>query len=95
MPAISDIDYSILPEHIRDGMKRYVEHGIQPGGFLCAVLENNFLEAFVRADSINTARMADIAAFVYSELPRECHGSQHKMTCWIERHAMEREAKTA
>jgi hypothetical protein len=65
-------------------MKLYVEHGIPAGGFLTAVLENNFLEAFSRADSSNTERMSDIASFVYNELPIECHGSPEKVTKWRE-----------
>jgi hypothetical protein len=33
------IDYSTLPEHMQESMRRYIEKGIQPGSFLAAILE--------------------------------------------------------
>jgi len=42
-----------VPEHMKDGLDRYVRLGIHPGGFLQAVLRNDFAEAMVRADAQN------------------------------------------
>jgi len=43
--------YAAIPEHLKAGMLRYVEHRIQPGGFLTAVLNNNLGLAVSRADA--------------------------------------------
>tara|TARA_Y100000310_G_C20281639_1_gene622889 strand:+ start:453 stop:641 length:189 start_codon:yes stop_codon:yes gene_type:complete len=53
-----DIDYTPLPQHIRAGVQRYVEHGADVGGFLTAVLSNNLCESFGRADETNRAYLA-------------------------------------
>ena len=45
-----DIDYSPLPEHLREGAQRYVEQGVATGSFLRSVFENDFAMAVVRAD---------------------------------------------
>lgn len=42
--------YEAIPERLRGGILRYVEHGIQPGGFLTAVLMNDLGAATGRAD---------------------------------------------
>ena len=79
-------NYNILPEHMRDGMRLYIEQGIEGGSFMMAVLENNLVRAFSCADSINSARMRDFAAFLYMEAPSQCWGSREKVVAWIERH---------
>ncbi len=83
MPAITDIDYSILPEHLRGGFQRYIENHVEPGQFIRAVLENNLMEAFGRADAICLASMFQIVGFVYNEMPGVSHGSPEKVTAWL------------
>ena len=79
------IDYSGLPAHMQDAMRMYIEDGIEPGGFLSAVLENNLMRAFGRADSINAAHIKDYCAFLYNDVPGNCHGSPDIVTAWINR----------
>ena len=88
------INYSLLPEHIRGGVQRYIEDGIPPGDFLTAVIRNDLRESFARADDINTERMFDIVSFFYNEVPLLCWGSVKRMTDWIEKKRKERDAKT-
>jgi len=76
------IDYSKIPEHCRRGMKRYIEHGIIPGGFLQAVICNNLVESFARADGTNILRLFDYASFLYNEIPTSAWGSEEKMLEW-------------
>lgn len=76
-------DYSLLPQHIRDAMQRYIEDRIQPGGFLTAVLSNDLAEAFARADHINRMRLHDIVRFLYNEAPSTCWGSPEKVKSWL------------
>ena len=81
-----EMKYNLLPEHIRRGVKNYIERGIIPGDFLQAVICNNLKESFNRADDINITRMLDIVDFFYNEAPFLCWGSEEKMYKWIERH---------
>jgi len=76
-------NYELLPEHIRKAVKAYVEDRIQPGGFLTAVIQNNLVESFKRADHINIKRMSDIVEFFYNEVPSACWGSSEKMKKWL------------
>lgn len=69
------IDYSGLPDHLRTSMQSYIEQGVRPGHFLTAVLENNLLESFKRADGTCVARMHRIVTWLYNELPGNVWGS--------------------
>jgi hypothetical protein len=80
------VDYSKLPEHMRSGAETYVEQGVEPGGFLTAVLCNDFVNAFGKADEINFARMHDWASWLWNEAPSQCWGSREKMNAWISKH---------
>jgi hypothetical protein len=80
------IDYSRLPEHMRDGFMRWIEYGIEPGDFGMAVICNNLFEAFGRADATNIARMKDIIMFFYNDAPSQCYGSRAKADAWIKIH---------
>lgn len=86
MPAIADIDYSLLPERLRGGMKRYVEHGIEPGSFLVAALENKLVESFACADETSSANMFRVANFLYNEMPRQAWGSREAVKQWLATH---------
>ena len=65
------------------GLKRYVEERVPTGDFLLAVLENNLMEAFGRADEENRADMFEICEYVYNEMPMLCHGSPEKVKAWL------------
>lgn len=77
------IDYSQLPEHMQEGARLYVEHGIEPGSFMHAALSNNLIGAFNTADHINLTRMEDWALWLYSECPFAARGSREKVEAWI------------
>ena len=73
----------MIPERTRESLVLYVEHRIQPGHFLTAVLENDLFGAFNRADDENTAAMRHIVAYVYNYLPSGCWGSPRKVSAWL------------
>ena len=75
-------DYSLIPEHMRHGMKLYLEMGIMPGGFLTAVLHNNLIDAFRYADDVNIEAMRNWAQFIYWEIPSQAWGSPEKVQKW-------------
>ena len=58
-----------IPEHLQAGILRYVEHGVQPGGFLTAVLNNDLLGAFRRADPESRKAIPDIVNWFQNNHP--------------------------
>jgi len=79
------INYCKLPEHIREGMRLYVERGCPVGAFLEYVITNNLVMSLGKADQINRARIFDICDFMYNEAPAPCWGSIKKYKMWIEK----------
>ena len=89
------IDYSGLPEHMRGGMKRYLEHGIMPGDFLTAVLRNDLMEAMGRADETNLYALPSYGRFLYYYAPRGSYGSPENVKAWVEARAADRAREKA
>lgn len=75
--------YEKIPEHCRKGLKDYIENGVETGGFLRAVIENNLVEAFNRADLTNQERLRDYAWFLYNHAPVSSWGSKLNYETWI------------
>ena len=82
------IRYHDLPEHMRDGMRLYIERGIAPGSFLRAVLSNDLMGAMGRADDVNLKALPAYGRFLYNEAPSLCFGSPEKVADWIKRGGM-------
>lgn len=82
----SPVEYARLPVHLRAGMERWVEHGIPPGTFLKAVLENNLVTALATADGDSRLALDRIAQFVHWGLPHDCHGSRDRCKAWANAH---------
>jgi hypothetical protein len=76
-------DYSLIKPETIASLLRYVERGVPTGGFLRAVLENNLTNSFGRADAENCEALFHICAYVYNELPYECHGSPERVAEWL------------
>ena len=51
----------MIPTRIKETIDRYVQERVRPGGFVQAVLENNLVEAFGRADDENRDALFEIA----------------------------------
>lgn len=85
----SDAGYIFNDFYIRDdmlpGIRRYIEHGISPGGFLQAVVQNDLMEACGRADDENLKNLPAYVAYFYNNAPAECWGSTDRMRAWVER----------
>jgi len=80
---MTNIDYSGLPDYMRDGIRNYLEHGLRPGDFLLAVLSNDLMEAFVQVDDVNRAAMHDWVRFLYNHAPRNSWGSPDLVDDWV------------
>jgi hypothetical protein len=74
----------IPPEYV-DGLKRYVLDYVEPGGFLRAVLENNLMGAFAKADSANLEALNNWRLVVYNYLPSDCWGDSGTVNRWCAR----------
>ncbi len=79
---MGEVHYDSLPAYMRAGAERYVETGDLPGHFLQAVLSNNLVEAFGKADGENTASMQNWAYWLHNECPSLAWGSREKMLEW-------------
>jgi hypothetical protein len=79
---MSAYDYSELPEGLRDGVRRWIEDHVLPGGFLTAVLEGDLYAAAARADGYNKLALAKVAVWVLWYAPPDCYGSSEKVEAW-------------
>lgn len=75
---------AMVPEHMSRGLLAYINHGQRPGGFLRAVLENQLLESFKKADLVNQLAMLQWAS-VLEHIPWMAWGSAEKVDAWITR----------
>jgi len=67
-----------------DGIRRYVDHGIMPGHFVTALLENNLKESVSRADIHTQALIPEYVMHLYNCEPAGCWGSPAKVQAWVE-----------
>ena len=77
-----DIPYEELPQRLREPVKRYIEEGAMPGDFLNAVICNNLVYAFSRADDEMAEKLEEIAFWAYNHIPSRAFGSHKKMIQW-------------
>jgi hypothetical protein len=77
-----------LPYHMRGGMERWISHGVMPGDFGTAVLENDLVKAFGYADDTNQACMKVWAQWLYNDAPAGCWGSKEKVEEWEAHHGL-------
>jgi hypothetical protein len=69
------------PESMRAGIARYIDHGIRPGGSLCAIIDNNLLSAVcIFGGSIEELRA--IVKFFYNDATGPCWGSRDNRHAW-------------
>ena len=71
-----------IPDYMIDGLQRYIDHGIQPGSFLSAVLSNDLREAVGRADDTNIHCLPAYIRWLYNEAPAMCWGSPEAVDSW-------------
>jgi hypothetical protein len=73
----------IVPENLRGGLARYLDLGIEPGRFLCSVLENDLAGATLRcSDELVEVCLMSLASFLWNYAPSESHGSKEKRLAW-------------
>lgn len=60
---------------MQSAILRYVALGIEPGGFLCSVIDNNLFRAVRKADDTNLYKLGSYVKFFEWAAPVECFGS--------------------
>ena len=81
-----DANLIYIPRHMHEGLKEYVLRGVPPGGFLEAVLANDFKMACGRADTTNSRHLKAWALVMSNGVPRSAQGSYEHVANWIEHH---------
>jgi hypothetical protein len=79
----ADRDKYALNEADIGCLTRYIEHRIEPGSFVRAVLCNNLREAMACADHINRRRVFEWTSWLYNNAPRDCWGNEIKVSAWL------------
>lgn len=83
--------FSSIPDTIQEGLWNYMSYGIQPGGFVTAVLMNDFFSAMARADHTwNGRSFKDLAKWIDNNMPRYMRGDEKSMIAWQEKTDEER-----
>ena len=81
-----------LPDHLKESLDAYVEHGRPTGGFLAACIDNSLRAAVSYADEDNIVIIPAIVGYLYNHCPRGCWGFPGASEQWIERKQKERES---
>lgn len=72
-----------VPEHLRGGLIAYLDHGQEPGGFLCALLENDAIGVLTRAGGAFTVeQLRNLATIIATYWPGDAHGCLTTRLCW-------------
>lgn len=79
-----------VPAYTMGALRRYVDEGMEPGGFLTAVLSNDLFNAIGRADGTNAAALENIVRHIYCHEPFDCWGSKERVTAWLDKKRAER-----
>lgn len=64
----------------------YVSKGIPIGGFLEAVLSNNFIDSLANADEDNKRTLWELHIYIINYTPSACWGSVGKVEAWLAAH---------
>lgn len=83
---IDRFDYTQIPDRMMKALRAYTERHQPVGDFLQAVISNNLMEAFGRADDTNIELLGVYTAWLYNEAPGRCHGSRERYRAWIAQH---------
>ncbi len=76
-------NWSLIPEHMHEGIRTYVEQARPPGDFLRALLSNDLQRTLRHADSENLAALGDWLMFVWNYVPSNCWGSPEIVAKWL------------
>jgi hypothetical protein len=70
-----------VPNHLRDGLIRYLIDRIPPGGFLQHVIAGDLFAAAAREEP--TGAIGPVARFLLLDTPNQSHGSPARLAEWV------------
>ena len=73
----------MIPEHTKFQIDQYAHNYVPPGSFVHAVLSNDLMTAFQRADDMNLQHMKDIVSYLYNDVNMLCWGSPEVVEQWL------------
>jgi len=84
-----------IPERMHSGIRLYYENGIEPGDFLCAVINNDLSGAIDRADDQNARCLKAYVMWFYNQAPSGSWGSAGAVGRWITKFHEEHDTENA
>lgn len=72
-----------IPDWVKDSLDRYVNHRIETGSFMRAVLENDLFEAINRGDKDSLEALPNIVRYIYNNVRSDCYGSPQRVREWL------------
>ena len=79
--AMDDED-TFVPIHMRGAYQRWIEHGLEPGGFGIALITANFEAATHRADAVNAKHIMSTFQWFVLYAPVDSFGSEEQAYSW-------------
>ncbi len=76
------LEASDLPESNAESLAIYLHHGVIPGSFMRALIENNLVHAAMCADHRNKHYLFEWASFLYNHMPSDAWGSAEKVLAY-------------
>ena len=73
----------LVPAHMWDTVKLYFIRRIPGGSFITALLSNDLMGAFGRADDVNARAMQNWCQFLYNYAPSGSYGSPDAVRDWL------------
>ena len=71
-----------IPNHLKGGLRRYLDNRIRPGSFLEAIITNDLYGAYRTADGESLRGLPEILAYLYWDAPSNSWGSIAKFEAW-------------
>ena len=93
MAAGADADLpnpNLCPRWARESILRYVDDGIETGGFLRSVMENDLKASIFRADPLNLLAIPHIVAFLVQDISGGVWGSPERVAGHLRSKRVER-----
>lgn len=76
-------DSKHCPEHLKQGIIRYVVQGVPTGDFLRCCLQNDLKGAVGHADLESLRCLIHVVAFLHNKVPSMCWGSPAAVKAWL------------
>ena len=75
-------NFTLYNSYLDPCVENYIMHGLEPGGFLTAVLADDYGRAFETADSWNSRDLDNIMEAVAYACPEKASGSYEAVKDW-------------